>query len=167
MCEIIPELHGNVSDHLPPPRKLFTLDVNIPMKAAKIQQDEALARPLWGDMERKNKYRDILQRKLENITLIKIDKQADLKTKQKLLDSHEKKISAMPCTKLIKRLDATQRNALNQRRSGVQRLRDKKKFWWRLWSTCGRPRSGTVYECYKDLKRRFRCIYLFMSLTVM
>ena len=60
------------------------------------------------------------------------------------------KISAMPCTKLLKRLNATQRNALNQKRSGVQR--------WRLWSTCGRPRSGTIYECYIDLKRRFRCI---------
>ena len=33
MCEIIPELDGNVSDHLPL-RMLFTLDVNIPMKAA-------------------------------------------------------------------------------------------------------------------------------------
>ena len=53
MCEIIPELDGNVSDHLPL-RMLFTLDVNIPMKAAKIQQDEALARPLSGDTERKN-----------------------------------------------------------------------------------------------------------------
>ena len=139
---------------------LFTLDVNIPMKAAKIQQDEALARPLWEDTEHKNKYRDILQRKLENITLIKIDEQADLKTKQKLLDSHDKDIS----------------NAMHQaaKEAGcypekrfkpkafwcpeVQKLRNKKKFWWRLWSTCGRPRSGTVYECYKDLKRRFRCI---------
>ena len=92
MCEIIPELDGNVSDHLPL-RMLFTLDVNISMKAAKIQQDGALARPLWGDTERKNKFRDILQRKLENITLIKIDKQADPKTKQKLLDSHDKDVS--------------------------------------------------------------------------
>ena len=64
MCEIIPELDGNVSDHLPL-RMLFTLDVNIPMKAAKIQQDEALARPLWGDTKRKNKYRDILQKNLK------------------------------------------------------------------------------------------------------
>ena len=63
MCDIIPELDGNVSDHQPL-RMLFTPDVSISMKAAKIQQEEALARPLWGDTERKNKYRDILQRKL-------------------------------------------------------------------------------------------------------
>ena len=63
MCKIIPELDGNVSDHLPL-RMLFTLYVNIPIKAAKIQKDEALERPLWGDTERKNRYRDILQRKL-------------------------------------------------------------------------------------------------------
>ena len=45
MCKIIPELDSNVSDHLPL-RILFSLDVNIPIKTAKIQQDEALARPL-------------------------------------------------------------------------------------------------------------------------
>ena len=92
MCKIIPELDGNVSDHLPL-RMLFTLDVNIPIKAAKIAQDEFLARPLWGDTERKNRYRDILERKLENVTLVEIDKQADLITKQTLLDSHDKNIS--------------------------------------------------------------------------
>ena len=159
MCKIIPELDGNVSDHLPL-CMLFTLDGNISIKAAKIAQDEFLARPLWGDTERKNKYRDILERKLENVTLVEIDKQADLITKQKLLDSHDKNIS----------------NAMHQaaKEAGcypekrfkpkafwcpeLQKLRDKRKFWWRLWSTCGQPRSGNVFECYENLKRHFRCI---------
>ena len=84
MCEIIPVLDGNVSNHLSL-CMLFTLDVNIPIKATKIEQDETLT--CHGrHMVRKNKYRDILQKKLENVTLIEIDKQADLKTKQKLLD---------------------------------------------------------------------------------
>ena len=93
MCKVIPELDGNVSDHLPL-HMLFTLDVNSPIKQLRSSRMKLLHAHLWGDKECKNRYRDILQRKLENLTLIKIDKEADLKIiKQKLLDSHDKNIS--------------------------------------------------------------------------
>ena len=35
-------------------------------------------------------------------------------------------------------------------------LRDKKRFWWHLWDSNGRPRHGAVYQCYKDVKKIFR-----------
>ena len=38
----------------------------------------------------------------------------------------------------------------------LSRLRDKKRFWWHLWDSNGRPRHGAVYQCYKDVKKLFR-----------
>ena len=35
-------------------------------------------------------------------------------------------------------------------------LRDRKRFWWRIWVENGRPRSGVVYDCYKGSKKLFR-----------
>ena len=35
---------------------------------------------------------------------------------------------------------------------------DKKRFWWSIWVSHNRPRSGTVFEKLKDLKRKFRRI---------
>ena len=35
----------------------------------------------------------------------------------------------------------------------LSRLRDKKRFWWHLWDSNGRPRHGAVYQCYKDVKK--------------
>ena len=38
----------------------------------------------------------------------------------------------------------------------LSQLRDKKRFWLRLWSSNGKPRSGQVYLCYKGVKKIFR-----------
>ena len=38
----------------------------------------------------------------------------------------------------------------------LSKLRDKKRFWWHLWVDCGRPRQGSVYDCYKGIKKMFR-----------
>ena len=35
-------------------------------------------------------------------------------------------------------------------------LRNRKRFWWKIWSEAGRPRSGQVFECYKGCKKLFR-----------
>jgi exonuclease III len=38
----------------------------------------------------------------------------------------------------------------------LSKLRDKKRFWWRMWVECDRPRSGAVFNCYKGAKKLFR-----------
>ena len=38
----------------------------------------------------------------------------------------------------------------------LSRLRDKKRMWWTIWVQCGRPRSGTIYDCWKGSKKIFR-----------
>ena len=34
--------------------------------------------------------------------------------------------------------------------------RDRQRFWHNIWKSCERPRSGTVYECYKTAKKAYR-----------
>ena len=31
--------------------------------------------------------------------------------------------------------------------------RDKQRFWYRIWKSCGRPRAGHVYDSYKLAKK--------------
>ena len=38
----------------------------------------------------------------------------------------------------------------------LSRLRDRKRFWWFLWTQNDRPRQGILYECYKGVKKLFR-----------
>jgi len=38
----------------------------------------------------------------------------------------------------------------------LSRLRDRKRFWWRLWIENGRPRDGVIHETYKWVKKQFR-----------
>ena len=35
-------------------------------------------------------------------------------------------------------------------------LRDKKKFWWRLWVENNKPRHGPISDVLKSLKKKFR-----------
>ena len=32
-------------------------------------------------------------------------------------------------------------------------LRDRKRFWWKVWVDCDRPREGAVYNVYKSTKK--------------
>jgi len=38
----------------------------------------------------------------------------------------------------------------------LSQIRDKKRFWYKLWVSNGRPRSGVVFQCYKGVKKLFR-----------
>ena len=40
----------------------------------------------------------------------------------------------------------------------LSKIRDKKRFWWTLWVAMDRPRQGTVFEVYKNVKKLFRCL---------
>ena len=37
--------------------------------------------------------------------------------------------------------------------------RDKLKFWFYIWRSSDRPRSGVLYDCYKYTKQNFRKLY--------
>ena len=36
--------------------------------------------------------------------------------------------------------------------------RNRLKFWFHIWKSCSRPRSGAVFDCYKGAKRNFRAM---------
>jgi exonuclease III len=38
----------------------------------------------------------------------------------------------------------------------LSQLRDRKRLWWKIWSDCGRPRDGHVFQSYKGVKKLYR-----------
>ena len=34
--------------------------------------------------------------------------------------------------------------------------RNRQRFWFAIWKSCGRPRTGQVYMCYKSAKKQYR-----------
>jgi hypothetical protein len=38
----------------------------------------------------------------------------------------------------------------------LNKISKQKQFWWKLWCSNNRPRSGVVYDCYKGVKKLFR-----------
>ena len=38
----------------------------------------------------------------------------------------------------------------------LSKARDRKRFWWKIWHECGRPRHGAVFDSYKASKKQFR-----------
>ena len=38
----------------------------------------------------------------------------------------------------------------------LSQLRDRERFWWKIWVENGRPRQGAVFDCYKGVKKLFR-----------
>ena len=34
--------------------------------------------------------------------------------------------------------------------------RDRQRFWHKIWTSAGRPRSGELYSCYKHAKKSYR-----------
>ena len=35
-------------------------------------------------------------------------------------------------------------------------FRDKKRFWWTVWVSAGKPYAGVIYDCHKLAKKAFR-----------
>ena len=42
--------------------------------------------------------------------------------------------------------------------SDCRKARDRQRFWYRIWISVGRPRSGCVYCCYKLAKKVYRTV---------
>ena len=38
----------------------------------------------------------------------------------------------------------------------LNKLRDRKKFWWKLWLDNGKPKQGQIFVCHKYIKKVFR-----------
>ena len=160
-CYIIEHAPENDSDHLP---VLVDLTLNAPNNRppatpqAPSSADTAVHIPSpasWGDGA-KEQFRRTLEQKM-----LRIDVAG-------LWDEQERQEAIDQCMTAV--CDAISSAAWEVKGEEEQRtykpkpywcpqlsqLRNKKRFWWRIWQDCDRPREGAVRQAYKATKREFR-----------
>ena len=159
-CKIITEDPCNVSDHLPV-RLEFKVRICENTKAGPQNVKRQFhVPPNWSSHTRNSKYCDILADKLYKLGDCLSDtnlRAFDVESivNERLSDINEAIHSAAREAGCVP-------NKIHSPKSfwcpELTRLRDKKRFWWHLWVSAGRPRNGHVYVIYKSLKKEFRRI---------
>ena len=160
-CQIIPEESGNVSDHLPI-RMEFSVTTTVKDEStnATNQQTKRHGAPYWGNVQRRSEHNYILQRELGNLGTLNIDKdnKDDVESVQKSLDNYIYKVNNIIHSATVESgcLPQTRYKPRPYWCPELSEIRDKKRFWWRLWVDNDRPRTGEVFKCYKYVKKLFR-----------
>ncbi len=156
-CDVMEHNDDNVSDHLP--LCLYTRvswDPGAPASALAPTDCRFPAR--WDDPQKVRTYHRALQDELSRMNVLK-----DVDCADRIQDLVDDRLD------LINRAihEATEEAGCIPRcryppkpywTPELSILRDRKRFWWRLWVCNNRPRSGPVYETYKYLKKQFRKI---------
>jgi len=105
----------------------------------------------WDNLECTNAYRDILHSKLSTMHILTCDANDDSDAVQGLVDSYVVQLNdAMN--------DAVTEAGCKQKHCNkpktywcpkLNHLRDRKRFWWRLWNDNDRPRAGRNLQIYR------------------
>ena len=154
-CSIIKEDPDNVSDHLPV-RIKFTLLLNQNNTQSKNNPNN-IAQPNWSNASRNNKYLQITTNKLSLIGKLSIPISESLNMKD-ILNKRFEVINN------ILKESASESGCIPHKSlkpkaywcPELSALRDKKRMWWSIWSSCDKPREGILFDILKDLKKKFR-----------
>ena len=154
-CTIIDHNSCNVSDHLPVHIE-FLLKCNESQGKTPLRDKYSYVQPNWSNYSRNEKYCNILASKLSNLSYI--NDLVNYKNSEEVVNKrlYEVNDAIHSATKEAGCIPARVCKPKNFWCPMLSQLRDKKRFWWHLWTAAGRPRSGHVYVIYKSLKKEFR-----------
>ena len=152
-CSIIPEESENVSDHLPVRIEFSLLEKKHPQPVSRSQ----LAQPTWTNDLRNERYLQITSEKLSQIGNLSIPESGtqDIKT---IINARFKTVNNI-LKNAASEAGCIPNKTLKQKAywcPELSALRDKKRMWWTIWVGCNRPRTGTIFNILKDLKKKFR-----------
>lgn len=158
-CAILPHEPGNTSDHLPVKLKLSIKFPCSPTQPQLAPPDKQVF-PNWTSDLKNRKYRDILGKKMSEFCPIlkEVVAETDQKAAKMMIESRLGDISSA-IHNACKEAGCSPRNPRTPKAywcPDLAVLRDKKRFWWNIWNSCGRPRDGVVFSIYKHLKKKFR-----------
>lgn len=156
-CLIVPENDENVSDHLPV-TITFTVDAKASNAANPKQPNyDNFATPNWSNQLRNEAYLRMLQEKLADLQ--ELDYQ-DIESSQMQVCIDERlAVINDAIHEAAKQAGCTPFRRLKPKPfwcPELSVLRDKKRFWWSMWVSAGRPRTGHIFSIWKDLKKQFR-----------
>lgn len=160
-CKIVQEEPGNVSDHLPL-RVTICAPASIPSTSvvSSMEMEQRKSYLSWDDRIKRAHYKDILEYKINDLPPLAVSSELDRCKAQLAVDDY------------LSKLTSTFHEAAHEAKCSstrsfkpkaywcpeLSRLRDKKKFWWRLWIENDRPKVGVISDCYRGIKRLYRKI---------
>ena len=159
-CSIIPLCPSNLSDHLP-----ILTEFSVAIDSSKTRDTGTMAcsnfvHPCWRNSDRNHCYADLIASKLAATPLPQPIPAGHPSTEVK--SAVDSALERLCC---IIHSSAKEAGIVPSREYHPKRfwcpelslIRDRKRFWWSLWVSCGRPRHGHVFDCWKSAKRLFRC----------
>ena len=161
-CRIMDHDASNVSDHLPLLTiftcKSYARSSNTKHFSQDITNNLLFAPSVrWGNQARIDNYNSILR---DKISLIEPPDFGNLKVsdRKSKLDTFVSHINSAVHDS-ARQAGCSPKHALKPKRywcPELTQLKNKKKFWWHIWTECGRPKDNVVHECYKSVKKLFR-----------
>lgn len=154
-CKILSHDPDNTSDHVP-----LCLETKLRLHHApnnRTDINQSLHIPTkWSDQSKVSMYKQILLEKLTRINCLPVNLNHD--NAQELIDHqlscinkaiHDSTIES-GCVPKVRFRPKPYWNP------DLSYLRDRKRFWWRIWVDNNRPRVGVIYDIYKSVKKEFR-----------
>ena len=156
-CAIIPRQPTNSSDHLPIRVELLIKVCHNKLDNSKAKQHRHVP-PNWGAYQKICAYNDSLKQKLDSICYLDISQCDNISDKQTKIDKYVDLINnAMHDA--AKDAGCVPKHVYSPKSywcPELGNLRNRKTFWWNIWTQNGRPRQGAVWECWKGIKKMFR-----------
>ena len=155
-CKILPRHADNVSDHLP--ICLWTsVRCEQPVKCTGTTPCPKVT-PKWDTHDCAVAYNRIVQVNLGEMQNLTCDLNVDTEISHRAIDDYVEKLN---CIMHDSAREAGCYAVQHYKRKAywcpeLSYLRDRKRFWWKVWVDCDRPREGALYNVYKSTKKNFR-----------
>ena len=157
-CKILPRHADNVSDHLPIRLQTSVLcNRSQSVEHTVNTQCPQVTHP-WDNHGYTNTYRNTLETKLIEIQKLSCNRETDDITANDAIDAYMDQLNCAMRDSAVEAGCYSKQHVKPKRYwcPELSKLRDRKRFWWNLWVDNGRPREGSVFSVYKDVKKAFR-----------
>lgn len=160
-CMIMEHNEDNVSDHLPILTNfMIRLTQSELAPANTLNKSARFPRPNWDNYSIREKFSLIVDEKISELSTLDMSNVSPgSEDGLKILNNHIESFNNCLHTAAA---DLSHSKSHKQYKPKhfwcpfLNDLRDRKRFWWRLWCENGRPRSGHIYDIYKSCKKAFR-----------
>ena len=163
-CAIVSDLPSNVSDHFP---VCTTLSVLVTSKGLDIVDSGMSSLPSfprvdWSDNKNctaYSRYMDVAATSLPGVNLDTVTSRDEARKTVESMCNAAVTVMHECCSSI-----ASDKHDVYKGRFKPNRwwnrdclvTRDRQRLWYGIWKSCGRPRLGHVYMCYKSAKKTYR-----------
>ena len=161
-CSIVSNSASNVSDHYPLHTVIQLSIIDQAVPETNSYNELNFPRVNWSDSQVCSLYGQHITNGADSLSNVNYDNVKSLDEASIVVDSM--------CNAMVTVMHESSTKAISGKMSSYQGrfkanswwtndcliTRDKQRFWFGIWRSCGRPRQGQVYLCYKSAKKLYR-----------